>query len=164
MATSSCMCASHAFLFCMHVCLARVSFLHACLPYTCYFSCMHVFLTHVLFHACTSTLHVFLFLHAHLPYTCCFSSKLGLRPTKKYMDIVVYKSKRTFLITFQILKDLTINTNIHHRIQYMYTRSMIILIRNGEYEATVERGACFLPTIGIVTPDRFTSGHPRARP
>jgi hypothetical protein len=54
---SSCMRASHAFLFCMHICLARATF-----P------------------TCMSALHVLLFLHACLPYTCFFSSKLGLHP------------------------------------------------------------------------------------
>jgi hypothetical protein len=37
---------------------------------------------------------------------------------------------------------------------------MIILIRTGEREATAERGACFLSTIGTTTPGGFTTGHP----
>jgi hypothetical protein len=41
---------------------------------------------------------------------------------------------------------------------------MKTLIRTRRRDATVERGACFHPTIGSVTPNRFTTGHPRARP
>jgi hypothetical protein len=41
---------------------------------------------------------------------------------------------------------------------------MKILIRTGKCEATTERVARFLPTIGTVTLDEFTTGHPRARP
>jgi hypothetical protein len=37
---------------------------------------------------------------------------------------------------------------------------MKILIRIGKCEKTAERGACFLPTISITTPDGFTTGHP----
>jgi hypothetical protein len=34
---------------------------------------------------------------------------------------------------------------------------MEILIRTGKCEATVERGACFLPTIEKITPNGFTT-------
>jgi hypothetical protein len=48
------------------------------------------------------------------------------------------------------------------------------LFQHPEYEDTYqktkvrevndERGACFHPTIGTTTPNRFTVGHPQARP
>jgi hypothetical protein len=41
---------------------------------------------------------------------------------------------------------------------------MKILIITGKCEATSERGACFLPTIGTSTPDGFTTGHPQDIP
>jgi hypothetical protein len=41
---------------------------------------------------------------------------------------------------------------------------MKTLIRTRRRDVTAERGACFHPTIGSVTPNRFTTGHPRARP
>jgi hypothetical protein len=37
---------------------------------------------------------------------------------------------------------------------------MKILIRIGKCEATPDRGAHFLPTIGTVTPKGFTTSHP----
>jgi hypothetical protein len=40
---------------------------------------------------------------------------------------------------------------------------MKILIRTGKCEAIVERGVYFLPTIGTVNPDGFTTSHPQAR-
>jgi hypothetical protein len=36
--------------------------------------------------------------------------------------------------------------------------------QNQRRDATAERGVCFHPTIGSVTPNGFTTGHPRARP
>jgi hypothetical protein len=41
---------------------------------------------------------------------------------------------------------------------------MKTLIRTRRRDATTERGARFHPTIGSVTPNVFTTGHPRARP
>jgi hypothetical protein len=41
---------------------------------------------------------------------------------------------------------------------------MKTLIRNRERDATAERGAHFHPTIGSVTPNGFTTDHPRAKP
>jgi hypothetical protein len=38
------------------------------------------------------------------------------------------------------------------------------LIRSTRRDATAERGACFHPTIGSVTPNGFTTSHPRGRP
>jgi hypothetical protein len=38
---------------------------------------------------------------------------------------------------------------------------MKILIRTGKCGVTAERGVRFLPTIGTVTPDGFTIGHPK---
>jgi hypothetical protein len=40
----------------------------------------------------------------------------------------------------------------------------ITLIRNSRRDANAERGARFHPTVGSVTPNRFTTSHPRARP
>jgi hypothetical protein len=40
----------------------------------------------------------------------------------------------------------------------------ITLIRNFGRDANAERGARFHPTIGSVTPNGFTTSHPRARP
>jgi hypothetical protein len=36
------------------------------------------------------------------------------------------------------------------------------LIRTIWHDVTAERGACFHPTIGSVTPNGFIIGHPRA--
>jgi hypothetical protein len=41
---------------------------------------------------------------------------------------------------------------------------VITLIRNTRRDVTAERGARFHPTIGSVTPDGFTTSHPRAKP
>ena len=38
------------------------------------------------------------------------------------------------------------------------------LIRSTRRDATAERGAHFHPTVGSVTPNGFTTSHPRARP
>jgi hypothetical protein len=40
----------------------------------------------------------------------------------------------------------------------------ITLIRNSGRDANAERGARFHPTVGSVTPNGFTTSHPRARP
>jgi hypothetical protein len=56
-----------------------------------------------------------------------------------------------------------INTCIHPLFHFN-AQSMKTLIRTRRRDATAERGACFHPTIGSVTPNGFTTGHPRARP
>jgi hypothetical protein len=59
-------------------------FLHVCLPYTCCFSFMHIFLTRVFFLAYVYALHVLHFLHARLPYMCFFSCMRVYLPRRDF--------------------------------------------------------------------------------